>query len=240
MHSLSADDPQLLAGAIDGIARIIILTNTALGRSLAGAIVNFKPRIEVELAETIDFLRSIPKSRLADARLISFCSSHVVPPDILHAFGYGAYNFHPGPPEYPGWAPYSFALYDDAVTFGATAHRMTDRVDAGPVVGVERFPVPHGLTLPQLLNRTNGAMFQLFASLADALVNRPEPLAELAVNWGHKKTTKRDFSARCQLSPDISVDELHRIVRAFGIGDGFTVPETRLHGIRFALVPIDF
>jgi methionyl-tRNA formyltransferase len=216
-----------------GINRIILLTNSALGKSLIGAILNFKPGIAVLLAETIESLSLISEGDMAQARLISFCSSHIVPPRLLASLGFGAYNIHPGPPGYPGWAPYSFALYDNVSTYGVTAHRMTNSVDAGPIVGVETFPVPPGLTLTQLLNRTNGAMFQLFATLAAVLVNRTDPLPELPLAWGGRKTTKRDFAERCSIAPDIAPDELARVIRAFGLGDGFAVPSITLHGVRF-------
>src|ERR1700694_2895518 len=44
------------------------------------------------------------------ARLIAFAASVIVPGPILAELRYGAYNFHPGPPEYPGWRPARFAL----------------------------------------------------------------------------------------------------------------------------------
>ena len=65
-----------------------------------------------------------------------------MPPLVLAALGYGAYNFHPGPPEYPGWAPAHFALYEGATEFGATFHAMAARVDAGPIIDVLCFDIP--------------------------------------------------------------------------------------------------
>ena len=61
---------------------------------------------------------------LARARLIAFATPVIVPGRILASLGYGAYNFHPGPPQYPGWAPAHFALYEQANEFGATVHAM--------------------------------------------------------------------------------------------------------------------
>jgi len=233
VRSISASAPVLTRHKGKGVSRVILLTNSALGKSLIGAILNFKPGIAVLLAETIEPLSLISAADTAQARLISFCSSHIVPPSLLASLGFGAYNIHPGPPVYPGWAPYSFALYDNVSSYGVTAHRMTNSVDAGPIVGVETFPVPPGLTLAQLLNRTNGAMFQLFATLAGPLVNRTDPLPELPVVWGGRKTTKRDFAERCRIAPDIAPDELARVIRAFGLGDGNVVPSVTLHGVRF-------
>ena len=67
------------------------------------------------------------------ARLIAFTASSIVPQAILTQLGYGAYNFHPGPPEYPGWRPWRFALLDGSTEFGVTVHSMAKEIDAGPI-----------------------------------------------------------------------------------------------------------
>jgi hypothetical protein len=56
------------------------------------------------------------------ARLIAFTTDVIVPPDILDHLGYGAYNFHPGPPHFPGWAPALFAIHRRATEFGLATH----------------------------------------------------------------------------------------------------------------------
>ena len=66
----------------------------------------------------------------------------IVPADILHRLGYGAFNFHPRAAELSGWAPAHFALYHRETVFGVTAHVMVERVDAGPMIDVELSPFP--------------------------------------------------------------------------------------------------
>ena len=83
-------------------------------------------------------------------RLIAFCTSVIVPAEVLDAVMAPAYNFHPGPPTYPGSHVASFAIYDGADMFGATAHEMAAKVDSGPIVGVEWFQVPDGLRFTDL------------------------------------------------------------------------------------------
>src|SRR5258708_40352093 len=63
--------------------------------------------------------------------LISFLSPWVMPPSLLARTSRAAINFHPGSPDYPGFACYSFALYDMAQTYGVTCHHMDERVDSG-------------------------------------------------------------------------------------------------------------
>ena len=109
---------------------------------MASVLRGHHPQLTIYPVATSDDLAAIDTGVLRRARLIAFSSPVIVPPDVLSALGFGAYNFHPGPPEYPGWAPAHFALYEGAAEFGATAHAMAERVDSGPIVAVSRFPIP--------------------------------------------------------------------------------------------------
>jgi len=95
-------------------------------------------------------LAALNSDLLRRARLIAFVTSEIVPASVLNRLGYGAINFHPGPPSYPGWAPAHFALYNRATEFGATVHVMIEQVDAGPIMDVALFPVPADISVPAL------------------------------------------------------------------------------------------
>ena len=95
------------------------------------------PRPGVRPVKSLEDWRQSTEACWRSARLIAFVTPVIVPAQILAALGFGAYNFHPGPPHYPGWVPSHFAIYDKAENFGATAHAMIERVDAGPIVGVQ-------------------------------------------------------------------------------------------------------
>jgi methionyl-tRNA formyltransferase len=56
------------------------------------------------------------------ALLIAFTASSIVPRAVLTQLGCGAYNFHLGPPKYPGWRPWRIALLDGSTEFGVTVH----------------------------------------------------------------------------------------------------------------------
>ncbi len=100
----------------------------------------------------------------------------IVPTQVLDQLGFGAYNFHPGPPAYPGFAPAQFALHERAAEFGATAHVMAVRVDEGPIVGVELFSIPPGASVASLEGMAYARLSYLFWSLA-------KPLATAARRW---------------------------------------------------------
>src|ERR1700743_1186237 len=118
---------------------IVLLTGPVEQAVLASALRGHNPQLTIYPVTTPEHLAALDATILRRARLIAFSSPVIVPPAVLSALGYGAYNFHPGPPDYPGWAPAHFALYEGASEFGATAHAMAARVDSGPIVEAVHF-----------------------------------------------------------------------------------------------------
>nr|RAV90258.1 hypothetical protein DBT45_11165 [Aerococcus tenax] len=96
---------------------------------LAAILAQFNPDLDIVGIDSQDALTALLPALLARARLVGFATPLLVPARILEGMGYGAYNFHPGPPEYRGWHPHCFAVYEGAKTFGVTAHVMSERVD---------------------------------------------------------------------------------------------------------------
>ena len=121
---------------------VILLAGVAERPVLRSPLLGHNPGLTVMAVETREDLAALSLDQLRRARLIAFVTPEIVPASILAQLGYGAFNFHPGPPAYPGWAPSHFALYDQATEFGATAHIMVEQVDAGPILEVSLFPIP--------------------------------------------------------------------------------------------------
>jgi methionyl-tRNA formyltransferase len=66
--------------------------------------------------------------------LVNVHSLHVLPRELIDQPRLGAWNLHPGPlPEWAGLNTVSWAILEEAETYGVTLHRMTPTVDAGPV-----------------------------------------------------------------------------------------------------------
>ncbi len=167
-------------------------------------------------ASTLLQLIALPADMIADARLIGFKTDVMVPARILRRLGYGAYNSHPGPPEYPGWAPFAFAVYDQAPTFRVTAHKMTNnnKVDAGPIVGVARFPMSPNIRSTQLQLEALETMSVLLRRLAPSLVNDSKPPPVLPLSWGKPVRTRTEFNRMRELSADLDEEERDRHRRA--------------------------
>jgi hypothetical protein len=192
---------------------IILLTGPGEQAALSALLTGHNPGLSIRAVTTREELDALEPGLLARARLIGFVTPVVVPARVLGALGNGAYNFHPGPPEYPGWMPSHFAIHDRASCFGATAHVMAARVDAGLIVGVERFAVPPDASVQVLEELAYLHLARLLWKLALALATQSEPLMELALRWSGRKTTRRMYKAMCEIPIDIS-KKRHLVKRA--------------------------
>lgn len=209
---------------------IILLTGPVEEAALTGVLRGHRPRLRICPAKSLEDIKAFEPELLRRARLVAFVTDVVVTAQILKALGFGAYNFHPGPPHYPGWVPAHFAIYERAAAFGATAHRMIERVDAGPIVGVELFDIPPRTSVLRLQELSFVQLAKLFWRLAPALAAQSEPLAELPVEWTGTKSTRRLHKAMCDVPADVSKDELERRIAAFGDGHYGIDLNITLHG----------
>jgi methionyl-tRNA formyltransferase len=175
---------------------IILLTGPVEQPVLGGILREHNPALTIHPVATPDELAAIAPKALRGARLIAFCTDVLVGAEMLAKLKHGAYNFHPGPPHFPGWSPAHFAILQRAEAFGATAHLMVEKVDAGPIVGIDLFAVPAGATVTSLEELTYLRLAQLFRRLAPALA-KAEPLSELPVRWSGKKCTRAGYAALC-------------------------------------------
>jgi hypothetical protein len=212
---------------------IILLTGQVERAALPPALLGHNPAIRVLTIESAEQLCALSGDVLRRSRLIAFVTPVIVPKSILDQIGYGAVNFHPGPPSHPGWAPAHFALYDHAEEFGATVHVMVEKVDAGPILDLARFPIPPDTSVCNLEGMAYGWLAFLFWRMARELACHPALPEALSVEWGSRKYSRRNYLSMCEIPLDISKSEFDRRMRIFG-GNSFGVaPTIRLHGIEF-------
>jgi methionyl-tRNA formyltransferase len=218
--------------------RIILLTGEVEQDVFASVLRTHNARLKVLPVCAPDDLAAVDVRMLPRARLVAFATDIIVPQTVLGRLGYGAYNFHPGPPQYPGWAPAHFALYDRATAFGATLHVMVERVDAGPIVDVASFAMPAAIGVVGLVELTYAHLAQLFWRWARPLATRAEALAESGIQWSGNRNSRRLYEAICDIPLDIRKDELERRIRVFGASHYGIAPTIHLHGIPFrAMLP---
>ena len=147
-------------------------------------------------------------------RILSFLSDVIVPGNLLRAVDFPAYNIHPGPPEYPGSHPESFALWNGETDFGVTVHEMTERVDEGVIVMVDRFPIPPGSDRIALADLTYAHAVKAFAGLASHCAGSDTSMLPIPVSWSATKGTKRQFKALCAMRDRLHGNDLARLSRA--------------------------
>jgi methionyl-tRNA formyltransferase len=215
---------------------IILLTGQLERAALPPALLGHNPAVTVLTIDSVEQLSELSSQVLARSRLIGFVTPVIVPKKILDQIGYGAVNFHPGPPSYPGWAPAHFALYDQAGEFGATVHLMVEKVDAGPIIDLALFPIPPDTTVFSLEGMAYARLAFLFWRMARELACSLTLPAALPVEWGRRKYSRGNYLSMCEIPLDISRHELNRRMRVFG-GNYFGVmPTVKLHGIEFRAV----
>ena len=198
-------------------SEIILLTGDAEKPHLESILHRHNPGLKtVHACDRRELLDACPADGNVNRRLIAFCTSVIVPAEVLDAVMAPAYNFHPGPPTYPGSHVASFAIYDGADMFGATAHEMAAKVDSGPIVGVEWFQVPNGLRFTDLEIKAFDALVSLFIQLAPHLAANDAPIEHLDMGWAGKTSTNKDYERMRAIDGTMSEAEIKRRFRAFG------------------------
>ena len=198
------------------ITRVILLTSVDEAAILGDILRTHNKDLDVVGAHDRPGIEKACAEASATTRLISFCSSAIVPGTALEALPGPAYNFHPGPPSRPGRYPSVFALYDGDTRFGITVHEMLAKVDSGPIVAIDWFdftPVP---TLPELEKATYLCLAAMFRKLARPLATQVEPLPHIDATWSGRKTKLADVTALSQVTPGMPEAEIERRRRACG------------------------
>jgi methionyl-tRNA formyltransferase len=216
---------------------IIILAGPGEQIGLAAALHTHNPRLGIRPVQDLKTLLGIDSDVLKRARLIGFATPVIVPAGVLAQLGYGAYNFHPGPPNFPGLNPAQFAVYKQSPRFGVTAHKMAAAVDSGPIVDLQLFDVSANASVEELEFRSYRELARLFWKLSQALATLAEPLPERSIQWSGEKSSRRSYAALCDIPPDISKPELDRRIAAFGGGYFGMTPTVSIHGHEFRFLP---
>lgn len=149
MHSSGPIEPDLLE------ATKAIVTDVPPGMDLllpggTGTLVNMLTGYKADLLLVFGFNWRLPRDVLALPRL-------------------GVLNVHPSAlPKYRGPSPVLWAIRNGDPSMGITVHRMTERIDAGPVMAqIDGLPIPDEVTAEDIWDLTKAVLPDL---LADALV----------------------------------------------------------------------
>jgi len=146
--------------------------------------------------------------------LISYIGPWVIGKNLLDITTLAAINFHPGPPEYPGIGCTNFALYHGAKQFGITVHHMEPKVDSGEIIMVKRFPVAPSDTVWTLSQKCYAYIFAAFCELLPLFKECSDFRGMSNEVWRRKPYTRKELDALCEITEDMSDEEVKRRVRA--------------------------
>lgn len=124
--------------------------------------------------------------------IISFKSDIVLTAEQLNRARLGALNIHPAPPHYRGIGGYRFAIEGQDPCYGATCHRMDERIDAGPIVLVRRFPLHRSETTESLKLRTGFECLSLLGEVVETICSH-QALPTSDETWTGKLHQRRDL-----------------------------------------------
>jgi methionyl-tRNA formyltransferase len=164
--------------------------------------------------------------------------SHLILPDVLIRKALiAAVNFHPGPPEYPGSGCVNFALYDQAASYGVTAHIIKRKVDSGNILDVSRFPIHQSDTVGTLLDRTYNYLLGLFyTSVARLVTSELSEVQDFVTNgidetWNGEARRMSELESLYEVASDVSAVNLEKILRATNTAS--FKPFVLIHGHKF-------
>ena len=174
---------------------ILLLMNDVDAAFFAKLLKGVSPDVSVLHMKSIPELDEFTQKANADMRLISFCTGDIVPARVIERLDGNCFNFHPGPPDRPGYMPAPYALRDEAKTYGVTFHFMKPKVDTGAIIEAVRFDVPEEKTQETLELAAYKALLKLVIERIKQLADVNFVFTPSGDQWSGYKTTRKDLDA---------------------------------------------
>jgi methionyl-tRNA formyltransferase len=195
--------------------RLLLLTGAFEAGILAPHLAKQGEDCAIRPVDSLEKLEAALAEPAGTTRLLSFCTSVIVPRRVLALLPGPSYNIHPGPPSFPGRHPESWGAYRGVRNFGATLHEMAPRVDEGAIVDVCWFEPAERAGQMEFGFGAFRAALQLVLRWAVALTGDDAPLPHSEHRWSGQKTTHAELEAMCRIGPEIEAAEFDRRRRAF-------------------------
>ena len=144
---------------------------------------------------SFDYIDSSNKKKIKILKkydyLISFLNSVYIDKSIRKKIKINSFNFHPGPPEYPGFGCYNFALLDKVNYYGSTIHIINDKFDNGKIINVKRFKISYKkINLEKLINKTHENIIKQAKEFINIILNK-KLKNESNLKWKKKSLYKK-------------------------------------------------
>ncbi len=127
----------------------------------------------------------------------------------------GCINIHPAPlPDFRGFAPYSFAIYENLPYWGATAHFVDESFDTGSIIKTLEFDInPTEETAFSLQQKGHKFALQLFKEVITEALEKGT-LMGTPQSQG-RYMSKDDFERLRQIQSSDTAEEIEKKIRAF-------------------------
>ncbi len=166
--------------------------------------------------------------------LKSYC---ILPKSLIDSAKYGAVNFHPSPPMYPGSGGLNWGIFNSDKETGVTVHLMNEKVDNGDIMAFYRVPIYDGDNIKSILSRVHTKQLDAFYDVVGKIKTNGFDIIQQMIDgytdegWGPNVGRIRQIDRLQRITPDISKSELEKIIRATAIGK--FGPNLNLHGYNF-------
>jgi len=169
------------------------------------------------LSATVDPCSGLRKQLGLDSvdLVVSFVYWKRIPKALIDLPRLGCINFHPAPlPEYRGWGVYNFGVYEQAHTWGVSAHFVDESFDTGDLILVQRFPVdPETETAISLSRKSQPHLVALLDEVMDMAL-RDGSLPRKPQGPG-RYFSREDTEQLRRIQPNDTPDQIARKIRAF-------------------------
>ena len=172
--------------------------------------------VGVDVIKVIDTNIQYTTRDISNADLvISYLYPRIIPKEAITHPKLGCINFHPAPlPEYRGFAPYSFGIFNRATEWGVTAHYISEKIDSGDIISKMSFGIkPETETAYSLKKKSHQYLITLFKHIIDELL-RDEKLVGIPQPDGGHYYSKSDFEKLRIINKSDSPEVIERKVRA--------------------------
>ena len=151
--------------------------------------------------------------------LISFLNPLYIDKTVRKKIMINSFNFHPGPPEYPGFGCYNFALLNKINSYGSTVHVVNDKFDNGEIVDVKRFNISYKkCNLEKLIKMTHKKIL-LQAKGFIVSILKMHPKTKKNFKWKRKAYTKKEFEIAREIKLNDSKKNILKKIKAFSYKD---------------------
>ena len=151
-----------------------------------------------------------------------------------------AINLHMAPlPEYRGCNQFSFAIFNQASTFGTTIHRLESGIDNGAIIAERRFDMETGQEVKPLYDKTFEESVLLFEEKIGSILSGNYTLndqANLIDERGLNTYYRKDIAQLKMIDLNDSADVITRKVRATAM-PGFGPPFAIVDGKKYYIIP---